>query len=288
MRPRTLLPVLRSIQHTCATIRRIVAAAIHDARCTVDEPRIPVAHSTIDPSLQLVEVVVWGCVPVFSCHCRVGLHRVQPVEEACDPLQLCWRAILTDRIWVCAEVDLGEQSIPALGSGSLAQVIIQLTEVTDTSCLDDAAAPPTAPLKICASCWLPEEWRRRVRAPLAVAEVPATCLDPLVIPASACIRPCLVHISKVCVQIDVVWEMNGSRRVAPRLVVPPRRLRNHRLWRTEHFSGRPIPFCLCVRPKFHVGVHIAGHLAARHSNCSHHRRRIGSSLSCTAPRRPQC
>merc|ERR1719384_3019261 len=140
------LPVLLSIQHTCATIRRIVAAAIHNARCTVDEPRIPVVHSTIDPSLQLVDVVVWGCVPVFSCHCRVGLHRVQPIEEASDPLQFCWRAILTDRVWVCAEVNLGEQSIPALRSGSLAQVIIQLTEVTDTSCLDDAAAPPTASL----------------------------------------------------------------------------------------------------------------------------------------------
>merc|ERR1719414_1539709 len=258
MRPRTLLPVLRSIQHTCATIRRIVAAAIHDARCTVDEPRIPVAHSTIDPSLQLVEVVVWGCVPVFSCHCRIGLHCVQPVEEASDPLQFCWRAILTDRIWVCAEVDLGEQSIPALGSGSLAQVIIQLTEVTDASCLDDAAAPPTASLKICASCWLPEKWRRRVRASLAVAEVPATCLDPLVVPAI----PCRIHILEIRVQVDIgpVEFLATCRAPAP--VIPLWCFRNLGLGGTEHFSRRPIPFCLRASPHYHVGVDIAGHPAA--------------------------
>merc|ERR1719401_2610540 len=128
-RPEVFLPVLLSIQHTRATIRRIVAATIHDSRRTVDEPVVHTAHSTIDPGLQLVDVVVWTGVTVFSSSRGVGLHCVQPVEEASDPLQLWWRALLADRVRIAAEVDLGEQSISAFVSCSLAQVEFNLPKL---------------------------------------------------------------------------------------------------------------------------------------------------------------
>merc|ERR1719362_669230 len=154
------LPLPLSMQITRATIRWIVAAAIHDARRAVDEPHIRAVQSTIDPSLELVDVIIWVGVPVVSCGRGIGLHRIQPIEEASDPLQLWWRTHLADRIRVAAEVYLGEQSIPAFVSGSLAQVIIQLTEIANSGRLDDATAPPTAALQICASHWLSEQWRR--------------------------------------------------------------------------------------------------------------------------------
>merc|ERR1719418_270995 len=146
--PEIRLPLLLSMQVARTTIRRIVAAAIHDARRAIDEPHIGSVQSTIDPSLELVDVIIWGGVPILSCRSGIGLHRGQPIEEASDPLQLWWRARLADRIRVGAEIYLGEQSIPTFVSGSLAQVIIQLTKVANSGRLDHAAAPPTASLQI--------------------------------------------------------------------------------------------------------------------------------------------
>merc|ERR550539_1979810 len=159
-RPEVGLPLPLSMQLTRATIRWIVAATIHDARRAVDEPHIRGVESTVDPGFELVDVVIWGGIPVISCRSGIGLHRVQPIEKASDPLQLRRRARLANRIRVGAEVDLGEQSIPAFNSGSSAQVVIQFTEVANSGRLDDAATPPTTSLQICASDRLPEERRR--------------------------------------------------------------------------------------------------------------------------------
>merc|ERR1740129_2157768 len=73
-RPEVGLPFPLSMQFTCATIRWIVAATIHDARSAVDEPHIRGVPSTVHPGLKLVEVVIWGGVPVFSCRRGIGLH----------------------------------------------------------------------------------------------------------------------------------------------------------------------------------------------------------------------
>merc|ERR1719468_1064723 len=256
-RVEVVLAVFVPVQDTCATIRWIVAAAIHDARRAIDEPHVRTAHSTIDPGLQLVDVVVCAGVPVFSGSRGVSLHRVQPVEEASDPLELWGATRRTDRIRVGAEVDLREQSIPAFSSSSLAQIVIQLAEIANSRRLDDAAAPPAASLQIRASFWLPEEWRCWVGAPLAVAELPATCLLTLVVLAS----PCLIDISKVCVQVDIGPVEFLATCGAPTPIVPSGRLRNLGLGSTEHVRRRPIPICPRVRAELHVRIHRAGHLA---------------------------
>ena len=76
------------MQLTGAIVRWIVAATIHDARCVIDEPQVRGVSSAVDPGLKLVDVVIGGGASVLSCRSEVDLHRVQPAEEASDPLQL--------------------------------------------------------------------------------------------------------------------------------------------------------------------------------------------------------
>ena len=74
---RVQLAVAARVRAARAFVRRIVAAAVDDARREIDECVVVDVGTVIDPLLERVGVARAACV--------VGLHVRDPVEEASDP-----------------------------------------------------------------------------------------------------------------------------------------------------------------------------------------------------------
>mmetsp|Transcript_16490 Transcript_16490/g.35735 ORF Transcript_16490/g.35735 Transcript_16490/m.35735 type:complete len:410 (+) Transcript_16490:105-1334(+) len=122
-------------------MRRVVAAAVDDARREVDERVVGLARAAVDPRVQRLEVP-------RATHV-VRLHVIEPVEEASDPPQL-GVIVAADGLGVGAEVDLREERLAPAVLRLLAQKVIELAEVAHACRLDGAAPPPAAPLDVSA------------------------------------------------------------------------------------------------------------------------------------------
>lgn len=73
---------------TCATIGRIVATTIDNARCAINETVIFHVHAAINPLLELFLVA--------PCTFLIWLYCIEPVEKAGHPFELRRRTVLAD------------------------------------------------------------------------------------------------------------------------------------------------------------------------------------------------
>jgi len=241
--------------HRIATTRRVIAATVDDPRASIDVRLVVEVHSGINPLFEVVHVVP----PILVI---VGLDRVQPVEEACDPLQSWRRVGLTDRLGILAEIDVWVEHTAALVVPTPAQVVVELAEVADAGGLDDTPAPPAAPLDIGAACAV-EHRSRRVRAASSATPVPSSSFDTFVVAARPTFRDIAVvlqkslvvhHIRKRCfiAIATLLWAPGAPP-------VPLIRLGHNRLGCTEELRGCTIPYSLSVGTQHHVGVRVACH-----------------------------
>jgi len=248
--------VLSTVEHARVTCWRVVATTVHDARGAIDEVMIIRSHAIIDKRLELV-----GVVPPARA---VRLHRVEPVEKACHPLEITRAGGFADCSRVLAEIDLRIERLYTPISRAPTHVEVELTEVADSRCLDDASSPPTAALEISAAFGLAEQRRLRTRACTIAATwtlvFPAARLDTGVVLATSS----RIDIFEVLVKIDILAERRlippATRCWAPRgLEVPTWRFGDLRFGCAEKLRGRPIPSRLRLSTHYHVVVDFTSH-----------------------------
>merc|ERR1719362_1167176 len=114
--------------------------------------------------LHEIEPIEEACNPlqdslVVPFRMVVILHEIEPIEEACNPLQLRWGFGLADDLRVRAEIDRREERISALVSSPLTQVVIQFAVVACSSGLNHTTSPPAAALHICSALGFAKERR---------------------------------------------------------------------------------------------------------------------------------
>mmetsp|Transcript_104075 Transcript_104075/g.206783 ORF Transcript_104075/g.206783 Transcript_104075/m.206783 type:complete len:290 (-) Transcript_104075:1189-2058(-) len=205
-----------TMQLSSATVWRIVAPTVDNARGTVDELCVSQIHTSVNPGFELGFVV-----PAILL---VLLDRIQPIEEACNPLKLR-RTSGADFLRVFAEVDIWVTCITPLSCSPSTHVVVKLTKVADACGLDHTTAPPTTTLYIHSALRLLKQGCRRAWASTAstasTVEGPSPSLDARIVLAAA---PTL-DILEVSVKRNIVTERRfvvpATRRSTPRGSVVP-------------------------------------------------------------------
>ena len=121
--------------HGVSSARRIVAAAVDNARTRVDVGLVRDVHTGVRPVPQLFHVHPAVLVDV-------ALHGVEPVEKSCDPFERRRRRWVADDFRVFAEIEVRVEHGAVLFVAPSSHVVVQLAEVARAGGLDDTAAPP--------------------------------------------------------------------------------------------------------------------------------------------------
>jgi hypothetical protein len=199
-----------------------MAAPVNNPADSIDEI-IAILHATVDELLQLGNVV-----PAANI---IRLKLLDPIEHTRDPLQFLVLLAIANGVRLLTEVNVRISASPAFISGPLPKVVVEFSEIADSSRLNHTPSPETAALNI--------------RATQSVS------LRRCVI-ISACFLA-LIFIAKL-------------RRIGPRLVallrvVPNACERELGLRSTEKWSWSTIPFGVRGGLDLHVRIYSARHVS---------------------------